>query len=189
MLINITFIFISLHPALAKSGSESSISEACDNIKESQKRYEDEKEECSDKEDGDNKNNLGDKMSMSSTKSMSQLKDSTEVRRRSSAGRREVKLRSVSHIEQASEDNDGFENIACGGEKGIRPSKSDTSLTDSFVMIDNDGGGSKKNNSINMLRDGEFYHVVLYDLFANFLIASSFKQVTNGNNSSCSGQN
>lgn len=95
-------------------------------------------------------------MSMSSTKSMSQLKDSTEVRRRSSAGRREVKLRSVSHIEQASEDNDDFENIACGGEKGMRPSKSDTSLTDSFVMIDNDGGGSKKNNTINMLRDGEF---------------------------------
>lgn len=149
------------HPALAKSGSESSISEACDDAKESQKRYEDEKEECSDKEDGDNKNQLGiDKMSMSSTKSMSQLKDSTEVRRRSSgAARREVKLRSVSHIEQTFDDNDDFENIVCGGEKGIRPSKSDTSLTDSFVMIDNDGGGnggsSRKNNSVNMLRDGE----------------------------------
>lgn len=153
------FFFIT---ALAKSGSESSISEACDNAKESRKRFEDEKEECSDKEEGDNKNQLGiDKMSMSSTKSMSQLKDSTEVRRRSSgAARREIKLRSVSHIEQQTfDDNDDFENIACGGEKGIRPSKSDTSLTDSFVMIDNDGGGNscgaRKNNSLNMLRDGK----------------------------------
>ena len=35
---------------LAKSGSESSLSEACDSIKESKKQYEHEKDECSDTE-------------------------------------------------------------------------------------------------------------------------------------------
>lgn len=157
---------MAISTALAKSGSESSISEACDSAKETRKRYEDEKEECSDKEDGEHSRNmLGvDKMSMSSAKSMTQLKESNDaVKRRS--GRREGKLRSVSHIEQTADDCDDFENITCGIEKGIRPSKSDTSLTESFVMIDNDGGGngggSRKNNTLNVLRDGEWLVEVL----------------------------
>lgn len=92
---------------------------------------------------------------------MTQLKDSNEaVKRRNGSGRREGKLRSVSHIEQTADDCEDFENITSGTEKGIRPSKSDTSLTESFVMIDNDGGGngvggSRKNNTQNILRDGK----------------------------------
>lgn len=153
-------------PALAKSGSESSISEACDSVKESKKQFEDEKEECSDKEESQhNKNqltsdnkNIG---SMTSAKSMTQLKDAGDgVKRRTGevVRRRESKLRSVSHIEQTVDDSDDFEDVACASEKGIRPSKSDTSLTESFVMIDNDGGGGggrRLSQKQNILRDGE----------------------------------
>lgn len=144
-------------PALAKSGSESSISEACDSVKESKKQFEDEKEECSDKEEAaasKNQLTIDNKSSMSSAKSMTQLKEAGEgVKRR--GGRRESKLRSVSHIEQT-DDSDGFEDVASASEKGIRPSKSDTSLTESFVMIDNDGGGRRLSNKQNILRDGEW---------------------------------
>lgn len=153
------FIF---SPALAKSGSESSISEACDSIKESKKQFEDEKEECSDKEEPTQSKaqlTIDNKVSLSSAKSMTQLKDAGEggVKRRNTDGvrRREAKLRSVSHIEQTVDDSDDFEDVACAPEKGIRPSKSDTSLTESFVMIDNDGGGRRLSNKQNILRDGE----------------------------------
>lgn len=89
---------------------------------------------------------------------MTQLKDASDgVKRRNVDGirRREAKLRSVSHIEQTVDDSDDFEDVACASEKGIRPSKSDTSLTESFVMIDNDGGGRRLSNKQNILRDGE----------------------------------
>lgn len=144
--------------ALAKSGSESSISEACDSIKESKKQFEDEKEECSDKEEAQpNKNQLtiDNKTSLSSAKSMTQLKDVGDGVKRRNGARRDSKLRSVSHIEQTVDDSDGFEDVACASEKGIRPSKSDTSLTESFVMIDNDGGGRLLSYKQNILRDGE----------------------------------
>lgn len=127
-------------------------------MKESKKQFEDEKEGCSDKEEAQSSKNLlttDNKISMSSAKSMTQLKDAGEggVKRRSN--RRDVKLRSVSHIEQSVDDSDGFEDVVCSSEKGIRPSKSDTSLTESFVMIDNDGGGRRLSNKQNILRDGE----------------------------------
>lgn len=147
------------HPkALAKSGSESSISEACDSVKETKKQFEDEKEECSDKDEPQQSKTqltIDNKNVMSSAKSMTQLKDAGDgVKRRN--GRRESKLRSVSHIEQTVDDSDGFDDAACAPEKGIRPSKSDTSLTESFVMIDNDGGGRRLSNKQNILRDGEW---------------------------------
>ena len=153
------------YSALAKSGSESSISEACDSVKESKKQFEDEKEECSDKEEAQSSKNLltiDNKSNMSSAKSMTQLKENSDgVKRRN--GRRESKLRSVSHIEQTVDDSDGFEDIACPPEKGIRPSKSDTSLTESFVMIDNDGGGRRLSNKQNILRDGEWDKLAMFD--------------------------
>lgn len=95
---------------------------------------------------------------MSSAKSMTQLKNVGEVVRRRTGDnlrKREAKLKSVSHIEQSLDDSDDFEEIAT--EKGIRPSKSDTSLTESFVMIENEGngGGRRLSNKQNMLRDGE----------------------------------
>lgn len=90
---------------------------------------------------------------------MTQLKDAGDgVKRRSGdeTRRRETKLRSVSHIEQSIDDSDCFEDVACtAGSSGIRPSKSDTSLTESFVMIDSDGGGRRLSNKQNILRDGE----------------------------------
>lgn len=149
------------HAALAKSGSESSISEACDSVKESKKQFEDEKEECSDKEEQTQSKTqltIDNKISMSSAKSMTQLKDAGDgvVRRTADGRRRDSKLRSVSHIEQTVDDSDDFEDVAGAVEKGIRPSKSDTSLTESFVMIDNDGGGRRLSNKQNVLRDGEW---------------------------------
>lgn len=56
---------------LAKSGSESSISEACDSVKETTKRFETEKEECSDNDDVQETNKfkpLDNKISISSAK-------------------------------------------------------------------------------------------------------------------------
>lgn len=100
---------------------------------------------------------------MSSAKSMTQLKNVGDVVRRRTGDnlrKREAKLKSVSHIEQSLDDFDDFEDIAT--EKGIRPSKSDTSLTESFVMIDSEGGGSggglrRLSSKQNVLRDGECY--------------------------------
>lgn len=150
-----------IYVGLAKSGSESSLSEACDSIKESKKQYEDEKDECSDTENQPReKNLLLAESKMNTAKSMTQLKDiSTNIKLRNDGIRRhEAKLRSVSHIEQSVDDPDDFEEIPSTSEKGIRPSKSDTSLTESFVMIDNDGGGGGRrlSNKQNILRDGEF---------------------------------
>ena len=56
---------------LAKSGSESSISEACDSVKETTKRFETEKEECSDNEEVQESNKfkpLDNKICISSAK-------------------------------------------------------------------------------------------------------------------------
>lgn len=96
---------------------------------------------------------------MNTAKSMTQLKDiSSHIKLRNDGIRRhEAKLRSVSHIEQSVDDPDDFEEIPSTSEKGIRPSKSDTSLTESFVMIDNDGGGGGRrlSNKQNILRDGK----------------------------------
>lgn len=109
---------------------------------------------------------------------MTQLKETEELsggdivkrRDRDVVRRREQKLRSVSHIEQSVDDcsgsNDVFDEAGSSCEKGIRPSKSDTSLTESFVMIDNENGGGNGNNingggkrrlsnKQNVLRDGE----------------------------------
>lgn len=152
-----------IHKGLAKSGSESSISEACDSVKETKKQFEDEKEECSDGESklepttSKNVLTIDNKFGISSAKSMTQLKDAgeTSVKRRIGA-RRESKLRSVSHIEKSVDDSDEFDDVPCERpEKGIRPSKSDTSLTESFVMIDSDGSGRRLSNKQNILRDGE----------------------------------
>jgi hypothetical protein len=151
---------------IAKSGSESSISEACDSIKESTKRFEEEKEECSDDEVIKEENKLkplDNKINISSAKSMSMLKDDapssiTLVKRRDR--RRDSKLRSVSHIEHSVDDSAAEDEMAekMPSEKGIRPSKSDTSLTESFVVVDNDGDGigrKKFTNRQNILRNGE----------------------------------
>jgi hypothetical protein len=175
---------------LVKSGSESSISEACDSVKETSKRFETEKDECSDSETqivvnspttggNDDENSLSSppvkpKRRLSSAKSLHELKkDSSErdmdevVTRRelmaTSASSSKPKLRSVSHIETEESISEDSSVISNGKDddvklqsKGIRPSKSDTSLTDSFVVIDNEYGNKKKNASRqNLLRPGK----------------------------------
>lgn len=143
-------------------------------MKESTKRFEEEKEECSDNDEEvikeENKlKTLDNKINISSAKSMSMLKEESTapsdfVKRRDR--RRDSKLRSVSHIEQSVDDSaantgsDDMPSDKISSEKGIRPSKSDTSLTESFVMVDNDAGdgiGARKrlSNKQNILRSGK----------------------------------
>lgn len=138
--------------ALAKSGSESSISETCDdNVKETEKRFETEREDCSDTEEKSviRKDildvpmaNMSKRGSLTSAKSLHELK-------------REAVLESI----DSSADSAADKNISGSGDdatapttKGIRPSKSETSITDSFVVID--GEYSKRKHCLNYLREG-----------------------------------
>ena len=111
---------------------------------------------------------------MNNLQSMTQLKEDSlseleppEVKRREKSALKK-KLRSVSHIEQSVDDcaastssKPGTSATAADGDdlkkKGIRPSKSDTSLTDSFVVVDGEGGEGKRrlSNKQNVLRVGE----------------------------------
>lgn len=135
---------------LVRSGSESSISEACDSIKESSKRFETEKDQCSDNEATVENKNLNvenkpqqRKPSLVSAKSLHELKD--EYTKKSNID----ECVSGSSTSKSIEDD-------CGNKlKGIRPSKSDTSLTDSFVVVDNEYSGNKRFNNQNTLREGK----------------------------------
>lgn len=149
---------------LQKSGSESSISEACDSIKETSKRFESERDDCSDKEDTVEakpsavldvpKCAMNKRGSLTSAKSLHELKHEPSVDK-------EKKNRCPTHNEidencskckgESGPRTTGTDDDAVKG-RGIRPSKSDTSLTDSFVVVDNEY--NKKKNQ-NMLRDGK----------------------------------
>lgn len=137
--------------ALTKSGSESSISEACDDsVKETSKRFEAEREECSDKDENSTIRkdvldvplaNMSKRGSLTSAKSLHELK-------------REAVLESVDSCVESSTDKimSGNGDDATTTTKGIRPSKSETSITDSFVVID--GEYSKRKHCQNCLREG-----------------------------------
>lgn len=158
---------------LQKSGSESSISEACDSVKESSKRFESERDDCSDKEEtvdqksSSNANELDvPKCSMSKRGSLTSAKSLHELKHEPSVDK-EKKNRCSTHnetnencptckSETASRDNCADNDETVKG-RGIRPSKSDTSLTDSFVVVDNDY--NKKKNQ-NLLRDGKWIRVL-----------------------------
>lgn len=113
---------------------------------------------------------------------MTQLKEDTlseldrpEVKRREKSALKK-KLRSVSHIEQSVDDCEAGSSSKPGSsgngdgddikKKGIRPSKSDTSLTESFVMIDGEGAEGKRrmSNKQNVLRIGEELNFVFNEL-------------------------
>lgn len=147
--------------ALAKSGSESSISDACDDsVKETSKRFEAEREDCSDKDENSTIRkdvldvplaNMSKRGSLTSAKSLHELK-------------REVVPEPI--------DNNGADggidkNISGNGDdtatttKGIRPSKSETSITDSFVVID--GEYNKRKHCQNCLRDGKRISISIVD--------------------------
>lgn len=162
--------------ALAKSGSESSISEACDDsVKETSKRFEAEREDCSDKEENPTIRkdvldvplaNMTKRGSLTSAKSLHELK-------------REQVPESVDSGGDGSTDK----NVSGSGDdiptstKGIRPSKSETSITDSFVVID--GEYSKRKHCQNYLREGEFIppKITLIDntIKINFSLKLGFK--------------
>lgn len=122
-------------------------------MKETSKRFEAEREDCSDKDDNSTIRkdaldvplaNMSKRGSLTSAKSLHELK-------------REQVPESID-----SSGNGGTDKIISGGgsddattttTKGIRPSKSETSITDSFVVID--GEYSKRKHCQNYLREGE----------------------------------
>lgn len=152
---------------LQKSGSESSISEACDSVKETTKRFESERDDCSDKDETfepktSTVNELEiPKCAMSKRGSLTSAKSLHELKHEPSVDK-EKKSRCSNHneinenctkckSESVSRGTGADDDEAVKG-RGIRPSKSDTSLTDSFVVIDSEY--NKKKNQ-NLLRDGE----------------------------------
>ncbi|XP_055386714.1 WD repeat and FYVE domain-containing protein 3 isoform X2 [Condylostylus longicornis] len=122
---------------IVKSASESSLSEACDASDKSLKSIESEKRDEDDNEEG-----------------LSPLMADSERRKSSIAGTKSLhELKSVSVVDERRVlDKTGslVDKISAVEERTIRPSKSDTSLTESFVVIDNDG----KNKTENLLRKG-----------------------------------
>jgi len=172
LFLNINFFYYYCYNSqdgmLVKSGSESSISEACDSsIKETSKRYEVEKEkdECSDNEtvpviksdsvDSDSTEKLKltasvqppRKLSMVSAKSLHELKHDTETeqtKKDSTVDSGNISSL-VSPTKMLKSDDD---EVRSG--RGIRPSKSDTSLTESFVIVDSEyTAGSTTSSAIN----------------------------------------
>lgn len=155
----------SLSGVLLKSGSESSISEACDSVKESSKRFETEKDECSDNEKpipitAEVKPER--KPSLVSAKSFHEFKDESKKSKADEDRKLAIKIRCNSNIETEDDLNavgtskgDHHEEDGNKG-RGIRPSKSDTSITDSFVVVDSEYGGKKKGQgNQNILREGK----------------------------------
>lgn len=153
---------------LQKSGSESSISEACDSVKETSKRFESERDDCSDKEEdaveakSTTVNELDvPKCAMSKRGSLTSAKSLHELKHEPSVDK-EKKNRCSTHNEinencakcksDVAARTTGADDDETVKGRGIRPSKSDTSLTDSFVVVDNEY--NKKKNQ-NLLRDGE----------------------------------
>lgn len=154
---------VALEDSLEKSGSESSISEACDSVKETSKRFETEKDECSDNEGGDKKKLTIEqckpirKPSLISAKSLHELKDEN----------RSIEDESVpTTILSKSVDDDS------GKTRGMRPSKSDTSLTDSFVVIDSEyNGKTKKAGNQYNLREGDYFNnKLLYIIIVTIIL-------------------
>ncbi|XP_043249922.1 WD repeat and FYVE domain-containing protein 3 isoform X1 [Colletes gigas] len=129
---------------LAKSGSESSLSEP-ETSKEASRLHE-EKEECSDNESSNGS---------SSKPSPQNNNTSTVVLRRKSRGnpmfrKSEGGGRADSEGTQTSESSNNIGD----SEGALRASKSDTSLTDSFVMVSEADTKPKRINPQNILRDG-----------------------------------
>lgn len=83
--------------------------------------------------------------SLTSAKSLHEFKHQTEIR--DSAATTTTAQRAISHPAKTYSEDD------VTTKRGIRPSKSDTSLTESFVVVDGaELGGPKKN--MNSLREG-----------------------------------
>lgn len=164
--------------ALAKSGSESSLSEAADSLKESSKRFEAERDDCSDGNNDDDADHsdtnrqekpqpqpaavsnqldvpqpsslMIKRGSLTSAKSLHEFKHEPKAApaagTRTDGGDAKAALKAAAAKKNLSEDE-------ITAKRGIRPSKSDTSLTESFVIVD---GADYKRRNANALREGEW---------------------------------
>lgn len=157
---------------LAKSGSESSLSEA-ENAKEASRLHE-EKEECSDNESSNGSSNKPSPQNNTPTIVLRRKSRGNPMFRKSEGGGRADSegtqtrylntasvfrtnifiysvftiILSIKLIHSESSNNPG------DSEGALRASKSDTSLTDSFVMVTEADTKPKKINPQNILRDG-----------------------------------
>lgn len=149
-------ISITQETALVKSGSESSISEACDNTKansQPETAAAVERAESTEKDDTTKTirkeildvpiTNMSKRGSLTSAKSLHELK-------------REPMIDEPSANPDAVDKSDAkaADDAATGSSKGIRPSKSETSIIDSFVVVENEY--TRRKNNANYLRDGKF---------------------------------
>ncbi|KAL2720725.1 WD repeat and FYVE domain-containing protein 3-like isoform X1 [Vespula squamosa] len=129
---------------LMKSGSESSLSEP-ENTKEASRAHE-EKEECSDNESSNGSNN----------KSLSHCNHASAVilRRKGRGNPMFRKSEGGGRADSEGTQTSKLHNNPGDTEGALRTSKSDTSLTDSFVMVNESDTKPKKINPQNVLRDG-----------------------------------
>ncbi|XP_034186854.1 WD repeat and FYVE domain containing 3 bchs isoform X3 [Osmia lignaria lignaria] len=129
---------------LAKSGSESSLSEA-ENSKEASRLHE-EKEECSDNESSNGSSNKPSPQNNNTPTVVLRRKSrgNPMFRKSEGGGRADSEGTQTSEISSNAGDSEG----------ALRASKSDTSLTDSFVMVTEADTKPKKINPQNILRDG-----------------------------------
>lgn len=134
-----------------KSGSESSISEACDTTKtpKDEKSGRDDSVEKEDTPKAIRKEildipieNMSKRGSLTSAKSLHELK--REPMLDEPSGNQDTKVDSG---EGGSAGDD-----AAGSSKGIRPSKSETSIIDSFVVVESEY--ARRKNNANVLREG-----------------------------------
>lgn len=138
---------------MVKSGSESSISEACDNVKNAQSETV-ARGESIEKDDPTKTirkevleipaTNMSKRGSLTSAKSLHELKREPMIDEKSG------------NADSKTEDG---ETKAAGDDgpstsKGIRPSKSETSIIDSFVVVENEY--ARRKNNANFLREGRF---------------------------------
>lgn len=134
-----------------KSGSESSISEACDNTKNPPTESI-ERDGSTEKEDAAKTirkeildvpmENMSKRGSLTSAKSLHELK-------------RDAMLDEPSGSQDTKTDSGeggGAGDDASGSSKGIRPSKSETSIIDSFVVVESEY--TRRKNNANVLREG-----------------------------------
>lgn len=173
-------IFYTVRSVLIKSGSDSSLSEACDSLKESTKRFESERDDCSD-DDADTDTNAAaavatkamplikkNGVTNTSTKldipqqglmikrgSLTSAKSLHEFKHEHSATTTSTTNGAASTATVSAAVSKNYSEDEMTAKRGIRPSKSDTSLTESFVIVDGtDYGGRRKN--VNSLREGQY---------------------------------
>lgn len=146
--------------ALVKSGSESSISEACDNTKNPQHESS-ERDDLARKKDATKTirkeildipiENMSKRGSLTSAKSLHELKPMLE------------ELSENQETKKESGESNNVADDVSKSSKGIRPSKSETSIIDSFVVVESEYSRSK--NNAHILRDGNYFDSYSIEMF------------------------